>query len=159
MGQCRFHQYFSYIAVACAPMHAFLEFLQPVLSRILFPSHWMLSHITIVETMDSSERQINPVAVTIINSRKEYWPSRGSNQRPPVRYMRLDSIISDWSKFKAFADDKINVTPKICLRKGRKQCGKRRKCRLPAFFPFPTMFSNGFLYRVIFSRDCVVLMS
>ena len=34
--------------------------------------------------MDSGERGMNPVAMTIINPRKEYWPSRGSNQRPPV---------------------------------------------------------------------------
>ena len=34
--------------------------------------------------MDSSERGINPVAMTIIKPRKEYWLSRGSNQRPPV---------------------------------------------------------------------------
>ena len=51
---------------------------------IFFPSHWLPSHITIVETMDSNERGMNPVAMTIINPRKEYWPSRGSNQRPPV---------------------------------------------------------------------------
>ena len=34
--------------------------------------------------MDSGKRGINPVAMTIINPRKEYWPSRRSNQRPPV---------------------------------------------------------------------------
>ena len=34
--------------------------------------------------MDSGERKMNPVAMTIINPRKEYWPSRRSNQRPPV---------------------------------------------------------------------------
>ena len=34
--------------------------------------------------MDSGERGMNPVAMTIINPWKEYWPSRGSNQRPPV---------------------------------------------------------------------------
>ena len=34
--------------------------------------------------MDSSERRMYPVAMTNINPRKEYWPSRGSNQRPPV---------------------------------------------------------------------------
>ena len=34
--------------------------------------------------MDSGERGMNPVAMTIINPRTEYWPSRGSNQRPPV---------------------------------------------------------------------------
>ena len=50
----------------------------------IFPSHWLLSHITIVETTDSGERGMNPVAMTVINPRKEYWPSRGSNQRPPV---------------------------------------------------------------------------
>ena len=27
---------------------------------------------------------MNPVALTIINPLKEYWSSRGSNQRPPV---------------------------------------------------------------------------
>ena len=53
-------------------------------STIFFPSHWLLSHITIVETTDSSERGMNLVAMTIINPRKEYWPSQGSNQRPPV---------------------------------------------------------------------------
>ena len=41
-------------------------------------------HITIVKTTDSSERGMNPVTMTIISPRKEYWPSRGSNQRPPV---------------------------------------------------------------------------
>ena len=34
--------------------------------------------------MDSSERGMNLVAMTIIDPRKEYWPSRGSNQRSPV---------------------------------------------------------------------------
>ena len=34
--------------------------------------------------MDSSEREMNPIAMTIINPQKEYWPSRGSNQQPPA---------------------------------------------------------------------------
>ena len=50
-----FQQYVS-IASTSAPIDAFLEFLEPVLGTILFLSHWLLSHITIVETMDSSER-------------------------------------------------------------------------------------------------------
>ena len=29
-------------------------------------------------------RGMNPVAMTVINLWKEYWPSRGSNQGPPV---------------------------------------------------------------------------
>ena len=67
-----------------APIHAFLEFFLPVLCTILFPSSWLLSHINIVETMDSGERGMNPVTMTIIIPQKEYWPSRGSNKRPPV---------------------------------------------------------------------------
>ena len=60
------------------------------------------------------------------------------------------------SKLKGFADHKINVTQKFYFVKGRKRCGKRRKCWLPAFSPFLTLFSKGFLYRVVKSRDCVV---
>ena len=68
-----------------------------------------------------------------------------------------DDKTLDWSKFKAFADDKINATNiEICFGKSRKYCGKRRKCCLPSFSPFPTMFSTGFLYKVVESRDCVV---
>ena len=44
----------------------------------------------------------------------------------------------------------------ICFRKGRKHCGKRRKCWLPAFSLFPTMFSKCFLFKVVKSRDGVV---
>ena len=56
--------------------------------------------ITIVETMDSGERGMNPVAMTIINPRKEYWPSRGSNQRPPIlKFTTLPTEVwgSAWS--------------------------------------------------------------
>ena len=68
--------------------------------------------------------------------------------------------VLDRSKMKAFADDKINVTEKLkfLLENGkhRKHCGKKRKCWLPAFSPVPTMFSKGFLYRVLKSQDYVV---
>ena len=70
--------------MASAPIHAYLEFFYPVLPTILFPRHWLLSHITIVETTDSGEKGMNPVAMTIIIPQKEYWLSRGLNQRPPV---------------------------------------------------------------------------
>ena len=67
--------------------------------------------------------------------------------------------ILDQSKFKVFAV-KINVTKKKKNEnfsvKGRKRCGKRRKCWLLAFSPFPTMFSKGVFGRVIKSRVCVV---
>ena len=59
-----------------------------------------------------------------------------------------DGKFLDSSKFKAFADDKINVTKKIkiSLEKGRKHGGKRRKCWSPAFSPFPTMFSKALFF-------------
>ena len=46
---------------------------------------------------------MNPVAVTIISPRKEYWPSRGSNQRPavlrsttlPTEPLRCDSALAE----------------------------------------------------------------
>ena len=69
---------------AGAPIHAFLEFFQPVLCTIFFPNHWLLSNTTTVEITDSGERGMTLVAMTIINPWKEYWPSRGSNQEPPV---------------------------------------------------------------------------
>ena len=71
-----FQRYFSYTVAASAPMHAFLELFLPVLHKIFFQNHWLDSHISIVDTMDSSERGINPIAMPIVNLRKEYLPSR-----------------------------------------------------------------------------------
>ena len=70
--------------MASAPIHALMEFFSPVLCPTFYPSHWLLSHITIVETMDSGERGMNPVLMTIINPPKKYLLSQGSNQRPSV---------------------------------------------------------------------------
>ena len=53
----RFQQYVSNIASASAPIDSFLEFLKPVLGTIFFLSHRLLSHITIVETMESGVRK------------------------------------------------------------------------------------------------------
>ena len=70
--------------------------------------------------------------------------------------VRNDKIL-DWSKLEVFADDKTNVTEKLKFLLERvENTGKRRKCWLPAFSPFPTMFSKGYLYRVIKSQDCGV---
>ena len=37
-----------------------------------------------------------------------------------------------------------------------KHCEKRRKCWLPAFSPFPTIFSRAFFFKDVKSRDSVV---
>ena len=57
----------------------------------------------------------------------------------------------DWSKLKALADDKINVTKKLKFILGRVE-----NIRLPAFSPFPIMFSKDLFVRVVKRRDCVV---
>ena len=83
-----FNAIFNNISVISQqPVHLSMlswEFFWLVLHTIFFPSHWLLSNITIVEKTDSSERGMNPVALTINNPRKEYWPRWGLNQRPPV---------------------------------------------------------------------------
>ena len=56
----------------------------------------------------------------------------------------LNDNFEDWSKLKALADDKNECDRKIEIRfeKGGKHYRKSRKCCLPAFSPFPIMFSN-----------------
>ena len=44
----------------------------------------LLSHIAIVEITDCGERGMNPVTMTIVDPQKEYLPSLGSNQCPPI---------------------------------------------------------------------------
>ena len=70
-------------------------------------------------------------------------PGHPDNVVPSFTSLSIpNSKVLDWSKLKAFAEDKINVTEKkkneICLGMGRKHCGKRRKSWLPVFSPFPT---------------------
>ena len=84
------------------------------------------------------------------------------HQRYLLKEMYLNSLpngkILDLSKVKALCRPQFKCVSKIeiCFGKGRKHCGKRRKCWLPAFSPFPTMFSKGLFLRVVKSRDCVV---
>ena len=78
-----FNAVFNSISVISrCPVHLSTEFFWPILYTIFYPR--LLSHITIIETRDSSERGMNPVTITIINPLKEYWLSLGLNQWPPV---------------------------------------------------------------------------
>ena len=47
-----YYQHYDIVAA-----YAFMEFLWRLLHILFFSSHWLLSHITIVITMDSSERE------------------------------------------------------------------------------------------------------
>ena len=75
---------------------------------------------------------------------------------------RINSVpndkISNWSRLKAFADDKINVTKNLKFALGREESivGKGKKCWLPAFSPLPTMLSKGLFHGGVKSQDCVV---
>ena len=55
--------------------------------------------------------------------------------------------ILDWFKLKAFNKNKISVTQILIFfsHLGRKHCGKRRKCWLPAFLLFPHCFQKFLL--------------
>ena len=79
-----FSTLFQLYRTASASIYALLDFLEPVPRTIFFSSHWLLSHITYIKTMDNGEIGMNPVAMPFFSPRKEYWPNRGSNQRPPV---------------------------------------------------------------------------
>ena len=61
------------------------------------------------------------------------------------KLLQIESISRRQNK----CDSKIEIS----FEKDRNICGKRKKCWLPAFSPFPTMVSKG----VIKSQDCVVM--
>ena len=66
---------------------------------------------------------------------------------------------SEWSKLKAFADDKIKLAKMMVFVLDRVESivGKGEKLMVvDSIFSFPTVFSKGVLLRVIKSRDCVV---
>ena len=48
-----------------------------------------------------------------------------------------------------------NLKTEILFGMFRRHCGKWRKCWLPAFSPFPTMFSKAVFSRGVKSQDCV----
>ena len=67
--------------------------------------------------------------------------------------------VLDWSKLKAFADDKIKVLKIIILHFDRveKTEGKGENAGYQHFLLFPQCFnSKDFLFRVVKSRDFVV---
>ena len=66
--------------------------------------------------------------------------------------------ILDCSKLKAFADNNLYIAQMMIYVFDRVEniVEKGKKCWLPAFSPFPTMFSIALFIRVSQSRDCVV---
>ena len=97
---------------------------------------------------------------SILGSLKSGLCGKESKQRK--NWICLNSLLNDKNldafELKAFAEDKINVTVKLKfgLRRVENIVGKVEKCWLPAFSPFPTMFSKDLCFRVVKSQDCVV---
>ena len=63
-----------------------------------------------------------------------------------INHLPNDKIL-DKSKLTAFADDKSNVVEMTSSLFDRIEniVGKRRRCWLPEFSPFPAVFSSAFL--------------
>ena len=57
--------------VANVSIYAFLDFLLPVIQTIFCPFHWLLSHMTIIETVTSSMIETNSITMIITNPSKE----------------------------------------------------------------------------------------
>ena len=75
--------------------------------------------------------------------------------RKTIKSLPSDKIL-DVTKLKSFAHYKLNVTKMtISLYDRVENTGKRRKCWLPAFSLFPTLFSKALFFKVIKSWDCV----
>ena len=68
-------------------------------------------------------------------------------KRHNFRLVQIESI--------CIRQHKCKPNIKICFENSRKHYEKRRKCWLPAFSPFRTMFLKAFLLRVIKSQDSV----
>ena len=67
--------------------------------NILFKLLAAFPLLTIVETTDSGDRGMNPVAVTIVNPRKEYWLSRGWTSD-----LLFSSLQCYWLRYRAQAE-------------------------------------------------------
>ena len=65
--------------------------------------------------------------------------------------------ILDLSKFKAFADDKMNETQKLKFAfETVESLWEKEKIMVTSIFSFSTMFSKGYILRVVESRNCAV---
>ena len=71
---------------ASAPVHAFPEFLLPLLCTICFQRHWLLSKGILIKTVVSNKTRINPVALPIINPLKKLAELRMKQPYTQVKF-------------------------------------------------------------------------
>ena len=167
--------YFSYITAATAPIHAVLEFFWPILSTIVFQSHWLLSHRTKLSNNEqqwerndschndyyhqSSKRTLpepevqttNLLFSSVLNYRLSYGSLAekrimcGTKQNLNLFQNQSRQTISLCLKWFKISDRVENIAGKV------KNAGYQY-----FFFPFPTVFSNPYFFKVVKSLDCVV---
>ena len=126
-------------------------------------NHWLVKQHNVTQKLKLSvlERAENIVGI----GENEYWLQAYlfSNNVFKIFLLRiaksLDYMVNAFlPKQQNFWLFKIQSTcrwlnkcdSKFCFRKGRKHFGKRRKCWLPAFFPFLKMFSKD-----LFLKGCL----
>ena len=90
----------------------------------------------------------NPSMTALVYLQLSLRTNELSTKQQKLRLVQIETICRQQNKYDRKSE--------ICFGKDIKHCGKRRKCWLPAFSSFPTMFSKGFSPRVVKSRDYVV---
>ena len=83
-----FQQHYDHVVVASAPIY---DFSWIVLRTISFQSHWLLSDITTLKRMDSSERGMNPVAMTGPNIK--FLQMKNNNKRAKMALDRSPEFL------------------------------------------------------------------
>ena len=91
--------------MASAPTHAFSGITYHKYSaQYFFQSDWQCSHINIIETMVSGDREMNPVSMTTIDFKKKFcWPKDWTSDlfSSPVCYCLNYTHSVDWMVFYA----------------------------------------------------------
>ena len=82
----------------------------------------------------------------------------GSPYKPTgyVHFIEMNQVIIVLAVYQVTMNQIIVLAVSLGHNEPSNNCSCWRKCWLPAFSPFPTMFSKGFLYTVIKSLNCVV---
>ena len=123
--------------------YVFPGFLTPVLTQLFFPK----PPTTFLTCFCRGERRKYTGKKSRLN--------RGSNLQPPGH--ESDTLTTEPPRRGSLCGNGLNVVQMICITDWVENIVvKKRKCRSPAFSPFPTMFSKGFFTRVVKSQDCVV---
>ena len=93
--------------------------------------------------MDSNERGMNPVVMTIINPRKEYWPKLVMESGNERFTLSQTTNFIDSSKLKEFADDiKFDENGKKFSKKIENTLGKGEIALYEQFLLFPQCFQK-----------------